>query len=110
HESTRARQADAESLTGRISITHDRGDVGDTWALVYRHDFDAAPLVVVDERNGDVALLGVLDDVARDFGYGRGDDGEVAAREAGACRQRAPLLPGRDDVGEGANADVNLFS
>ena len=87
-------------LPGRKAVAHDASRYPAMPGPSSDGDnLDALPLAVVDQRDDDLAFLGILDDVAGDFGDGGRDDREVAVGKPSLGRERAALLARGHDVG-----------
>src|SRR3989442_6702607 len=110
HQAFRARQAGAHALRGRVPILHRALDVRNARAFVAGNDPDALAIAVLFEAEEDLALLGVHQDVARDFGNGGGNDRLLTARESRDGGQRAALLSRFNDIHVRSNRQAQLFT
>src|SRR5207244_6465667 len=97
HQPPHAGQAEPQAAGRRVAALHGEVDVGDAGAVVLRRHGDPRPAVLLEAAEDDLAAPRVQDDVARQLGDGRGDQGEIAAREADLGRQGpTPLTSGQD--------------
>src|SRR5438876_4403223 len=98
HQQFRSGQAHAQPSARGVAILHGLRDIWDTRPPVARDDAQAVPVAVVRRLENDFPTLGVLDDVARDFGNGGGDERQLHAFKTQFHRQRAALLTRRYNV------------
>src|SRR5436190_5884557 len=74
HQQFRSGQTHAQPSTRGVAVLHGLRDIGDTRPPVAGDDAQAVPVAVVRRLEKDFPALSVLDDVARDFGDGGGDE------------------------------------
>src|SRR6185437_10292930 len=98
HQPSRAGKSKAQASARRKAVTHRLLDVGNAWSLVARHDAHPAATAVLDDVEGNIAVLRVDHDVAGDLRDRRRDQGQVAALESDLRRESAADLTGHHHV------------
>ena len=104
----RAGQAQAEPLVRAVPVLHRPLQVHDARPGVTRDDTHAAPMLVLDLLDHELADAGEPDDVASDLRDGGGEHGQLGAREPGLGGDLPGGLTSGDDVGIGADRDPDL--
>src|SRR5882672_1074049 len=98
HQQFRSGQTHTQPSARGVDVLHGLRDIGYARPAVARDDGEAAPVAVVRRLENDFPTLRVLHDVARDFGDGGGDEGQVRALKTQLHRQRTALLTRRYNV------------
>src|SRR6266481_3817003 len=119
HQQFCSGQPHAQPSPRGVAVLHGLRDIGYAGPVVTGDDGEAAPVAVVRRPEDDFPALRVLDDVARDFGDGGGDERQVRALKTQLHRQRTTLLTRRYNVRLGSqehprfiwrHADSSWFS
>src|SRR6059036_541534 len=74
HQAPGAEEAHAQALTGGVPGAHGKVRVLDARSFIDRHDHQSTPAIELDRAQDHLAMLGVFDDVARDFRDGGGNE------------------------------------
>src|SRR5437879_7906214 len=78
HEAASAGQPQTQAPGRGVAVLHGAGDVADPGSLIARHDHDALTVAVRHDAQGDLATLGVHQDVSLDLAE-RGREHRVVA-------------------------------
>src|SRR3989442_2896952 len=109
HQQFRSGQTHAQPSARGVAVLHGLRDIGDARPPVARDDAQAAFGAEVRSLENDFPALRVLDDVARDFGDGGGDERQVRAFKTQLRRQRAALLTRRYNVRLGRDGHARFI-
>ena len=82
HQPAHARQSQPQATGSGKTIAQRLRYIGNSRAVIPGHNFDSNPAVERDGLKGNLAQLGVHDDVARELGNGGGDQGQVRCRKS----------------------------
>src|SRR5215472_3080769 len=106
HEPSNARQTQTKTSRRAVTILECLTNVGDSRSLVARDHDDALSVRRTHQPHNDLTLSGVHDDIARQFGNGGSDQGEIGRRESELGSLGAPGLPRSDDIQVGRYRDA----
>ena len=104
-----AGETEAQTFRGRKARLKGPGNIRNTGPLVTGGYDDPLPFPMVGKFHHDFPTPGVQNDVSRQLGNRRGNEGDLSRGEAQPPGQLAPLLAGLDDVAIAQNGDRYLL-